>query len=83
MTLQLEIYTPVQEYLKKEVDMVIVPGKMGELGILPQHTPLLSLLNEGMVKIKTEGKWQEIKISEGYIEVGSNKVTILVDNVLT
>lgn len=82
MALQLEVYTPTQEYLKKEVNMVIVPGKIGELGILPGHTPLLSLLNKGIVKIKTKGEWQEIKISEGYVEVSLNKVTILVDSVL-
>lgn len=83
MSLQLEIYTPTQEYLKKEIEMVIVPGKEGEIGILPRHTSLLSLLNKGKVKIKTEDKWQEIEIGEGYIEVGSNKVTILVDDILS
>lgn len=82
MSLQLEIYTPAQEYLKKEVDMVIVPGKVGEIGILPRHTSFLSLLKEGKVKIKAEDKWQEVEIGEGYIEVGSNKVTILVDDIL-
>lgn len=65
--------------LEDEVDFVVVPGEMGELGILPNHTPLLSTLKIGEVRIKKDGRTIHLAISGGFIEVSQNRITILAE----
>jgi len=59
MPLHLEIVTPERLAYSEEVDMVLVPGIEGELGILPHHTPLVSLLGVGELKIRKGGDEDE------------------------
>ena len=61
--------------------MVIAPGEAGELGILPQHAPLLTRIKPGTVKVKLVGKDEEevIYVSGGILEVQPKAVTILAD----
>jgi F-type H+-transporting ATPase subunit epsilon len=82
LALKLEIYTPSKDYLKKEVEMVIAPGVLGEVGFLPRHTPFLTLIKEGKVRYKVEENWKELLIKEGFLEVNFDKVTILTDEVV-
>lgn len=81
MTLEVRIITPDSQIERKGIEMVVAPGKVGELGILPKHTSLLSTLKEGQVRIKKKGKEESFKISRGFIEVMKDKVTFLVEEV--
>ena len=61
---------------------VSAPAADGEIGILADHSPLLSVLGEGSVRIKAaEGEPLEVRVSGGFISVDSNQVTIVADSV--
>jgi F-type H+-transporting ATPase subunit epsilon len=79
MPLQLEIVTPERRAFTDEVDMVIVPGIEGQLGILPHHTRLISALGTGELRIKQGGSEQIMLISGGFVEVRPDKVVIMAD----
>jgi F-type H+-transporting ATPase subunit epsilon len=77
--LQLEIVSPERRAYTDEVDMVVVPGIDGQLGILPHHTRLISALGIGELKIKKGGSEQLMFISGGFVEVRPDKVVIMAD----
>lgn len=79
MPLQLEIVSPERRAYTDEVDMVIVPGIDGELGILPHHTRLITALGVGELRIKKGGTEQSLLISGGFVEVRPDKVVIMAD----
>ncbi|GBF11818.1 F0F1 ATP synthase subunit epsilon [Tepidibacillus infernus] len=78
-TIRLEIVTPERKVYSDDVNMVIVRGEMGELGILPKHAPFVTPLVISPVRIKKDGKEQLIAISGGFLEVNENKVIILAE----
>jgi F-type H+-transporting ATPase subunit epsilon len=63
-----------------DADMIIVPGIEGEMGILPNHAPLLSTLKLGVLKLRFQGEEKAFTISGGVIEVQPNLVTVLADS---
>lgn len=77
MKLILEILTPEGEILKEEVDEIIAPTVDGEIGILPNHVPLVAQILPGELRVKKSGKTSSYAITGGYIEVLNNNVTIL------
>jgi F-type H+-transporting ATPase subunit epsilon len=77
--LRLEIVTPERRAFADDVDMVIVPGRNGQLGILPHHTPLISSLGVGELRIKKAGTEQSLLISGGFVEVRPDKVIVMAD----
>jgi F-type H+-transporting ATPase subunit epsilon len=77
--IQLEIVSPERRAYADEVDMVIVPGIDGELGILPHHTRLISALGIGELRIKKGGTEQILFISGGFVEVRPDKVVVMAD----
>jgi F-type H+-transporting ATPase subunit epsilon len=79
MPLQLEIVSPERRAFTDEVDMVIVPGVDGQLGILPHHTRLISALGTGELRIKKGGTEQSMLISGGFVEVRPDKVIVMAD----
>ena len=79
MPLQLEIVSPERRAYADEVDMVIVPGIDGQLGILPHHTRLISALGIGELRIKKGGSEQSMLISGGFVEVRPDKVIVMAD----
>ena len=79
MPLQLEIVSPERRAFTDEVDMVIVPGIDGQLGILPHHTRLISVLGVGELRIKKGGTEQSMLISGGFVEVRPDKVIVMAD----
>ena len=82
MTVHLDIVSPEAEIFSGLVEMVSVTGELGELGILPGHTQLLSAIKPGQVRITLQGgKKQIYYISGGMLEVQPNCVTILADTV--
>jgi F-type H+-transporting ATPase subunit epsilon len=79
MPLQLEIVTPERLAYQDEVDMVLVPGIEGELGILPHHTPLVSLLGIGELKIRKGGDEESFAIVGGFLQVRPDKVVVMAE----
>ena len=75
----LEIVTPDRKFFEEEVDMVIVRGVEGDLGILKGRAPLVTPLDIGKIKIKQGGKTRIAAIAGGYVEVGKDKTTIISD----
>jgi F-type H+-transporting ATPase subunit epsilon len=79
MPLHLEIVSPERRAFTDEVDMVVVPGIDGQLGILPRHTQLLSALGTGELRIKKGGTEQSMLISGGFVEVRPDRVIVMAD----
>ena len=79
MTLHLEIVTPERLAYSDDVDMVLVPGIEGELGILPHHTPLVSLLGYGELKIRKDGQEESFAIVGGFLQVRPDKVVVMAE----
>lgn len=75
---KLEIITPLQIAYTDMVDMVVVPSRMGNLGILHNHVPLFAELTHGELKIKKGQEEYFLAIGGGYVEVTKEKVMILV-----
>lgn len=74
----LEIVTPEKVLFQGEVEEILVPGSEGELGILPDHIPLISTLKPGELKIKKEGNWDYFAVLGGFVEVRpGSKVFVL------
>jgi F-type H+-transporting ATPase subunit epsilon len=83
ITMKLDIVSAEQEIFSDLSEMVLVPGTDGDLGIMPQHTQLISTLKAGEVKVTLQGgEQQSIFISGGIIEVQPHVVTILSDTAI-
>ena len=82
-TVQCSIVSAEEEIFSGVVEMVVASGTIGELGIMPGHTPLLSGVKPGPVRLILEGGEEEVFFaSGGYIEVQPNHITILADTAL-
>jgi F-type H+-transporting ATPase subunit epsilon len=80
-TIQFEIVTLQQVVLKQTITQVTVPTKEGEITILPDHIPLVSILKPGVIETKDEsGEMEIMSISGGFIEVLRGKVVVLADS---
>ena len=79
-TLHVDIVSAEQEIFSGLAEMVIAPGEAGELGILPEHTPLLTHIKPGTLRIlKGGGEEEVIYVSGGMMEVQPDRVTVLAD----
>lgn len=78
-TLKLEIITAERQAYSDEVDIVIAPGIEGQLGILPNHAPLMTMLQPGELVVRKNGVETFLAVSGGFLEVFQNKVIILAD----
>lgn len=77
--INLEIITPEKLALRTEVDEVVLPGLTGELGVLPDHEPLMTQLKTGVLTYRQGGSQQRLHISGGFAEVLGDKVSVLSD----
>ena len=76
--IHLEVVTPERKVFEAEVERVEVPGLDGELGILPGHAELVSLLKPaGLLTYPVGGETGEIAIADGFVEVSADRVTVL------
>ena len=76
----LEIITAERQVYSDEVDMVIAPGIDGQLGILPMHAPLMTMLKPGELTVKKSGEEDMyVAVSGGFMEVLGNRVSVLAD----
>lgn len=74
---QLEIVTPEGRVYQREVDMVVLPAADGELGIYPQHAPLMTLLGSGEIIARHGAEEDRILVTEGTAEVRADRVSVL------
>ena len=82
MSLTLEIVTPDAMVYSEEVDHVVVPTTSGKIDILPNHVPIIGKLIPGDLKVEKNGTLDYLAVSSGFVEVYSNKVSILTDEAL-
>lgn len=79
MPFHLEVVTAERSVFSEDVDAVTVPGTDGELGILPQHTTLLTALSFGNLHIRSGAEEVDIAVGGGFLEVRPDKVVVLAD----
>jgi F-type H+-transporting ATPase subunit epsilon len=78
--LRVEVVTGEREVLvEDDVDMVVAPGIEGQLGILPQHAPLVTTLAPGELRIVKGGTEEDFAVSGGFLQVGPDRVMVLAD----
>jgi len=78
-TLRFDIVTAERAVYSDDVDMVIAPGILGQLGILPHHAPLMTMLGPGELIVKKGGDELSLAVSGGFLEVRPDRVIILAD----
>jgi len=81
-TLKLEIVTPEEKIYSEDVEMVTLPGSEGELGVYPNHVPVLTALKPGELRIVKDGRESAMAIGEGFVEIKTDGVSILTDMAL-
>jgi F-type H+-transporting ATPase subunit epsilon len=83
-TLHVDVISAEEQIYSGPAEFVVLPGLMGELGILPQHTPLLTEIRPGAVRIKVPGQEQEefVFVQGGFLEVQPTSVTVLADTAI-
>ena len=78
-TLKLEIVTPDAKVFSEDVEMVTLPGVEGEMGIFPNHVPLMTEIVSGEVIARKRGQDFFLAIGEGFVEITGERVAILAD----
>lgn len=78
-SLKLEVVTPERRVLSEPVNSVTVPGRNGEMQILPGHAALISELKTGVLAYTQDGTTQQLHVSGGFVEVSDNRVSILAE----
>ena len=79
MTIRCEIVSQDRTVFTGDVDIVVLPGAGGEMGILPKHAPVLTTLKYGVIKVRHSGKEEVFSVAGGVAEVQPDIVTILAD----
>jgi F-type H+-transporting ATPase subunit epsilon len=79
MPLKLEIVTPEAKVYSEDVDYVLVPGTEGEIGVLPEHAPLLTQLVAGELIATKDGREHRLAVGEGFVEITPVSVSVLTD----
>jgi F-type H+-transporting ATPase subunit epsilon len=84
MTIHVDVVSAEESIFSGVAEMVVVPGTEGELGIFPRHTPLLTRVRPGSVRIKLPDQAEEVLIyvSGGMLEIQPNVVTVLADTAI-
>ena len=77
MSLNVRVITPDKVVWDAMAEELILPSSTGQLGVLTDHAPLLTALDIGVMRLKSNDNWTSIVIMEGFAEVEENKVTIL------
>jgi F-type H+-transporting ATPase subunit epsilon len=79
MTIRCEIVSQDRTVFTGEVDIVVLPGAGGEMGVLPKHAPVLTTLKYGLIKVRKGGKEEVFTVAGGVAEVQPDIVTVLAD----
>lgn len=83
-TIRVDVVSAEESIFEGEAEFVALPGEAGELGIYPQHTPLITRIRPGAVRIKLAGKNEEefVFVAGGILEVQPDRVTVLADTAI-
>jgi len=81
-TLRLQIVTPETIAYSEDVEMVTLPGSEGELGVYPNHVPLLTMLRPGELRVLKDGRETALAVGEGFVEIKGDAVSVLTDMAL-
>ncbi|PTT90795.1 F0F1 ATP synthase subunit epsilon [Pelomonas sp. HMWF004] len=82
-TLHVDVVSAEEQIFSGEAKFVALPGESGELGILPQHTPLITRIKPGAVRIeRTDGTEEFVFVAGGILEVQPDRVTVLADTAI-
>ena len=83
-TIHVDVVSAEESIFEVEAEFVALPGEQGELGIYPRHTPLITRIKPGTVRIKIAGQAEEVVVfvNGGVLEVQPNSVTVLADTAL-
>src|SRR3954447_11237279 len=81
-TLKLEIVTPEEKIYSEDVNMVTLPGTEGELGVYPNHVPVLTAIKPGELRVVKDGRESAMAVGEGFVEIKGDAVSILTDMAL-
>ena len=81
MAINIRVITPDRVMSNSSADELILPGKTGQIGVLKDHTPTLTLLETGLLKIKLDGTWTPFLIIDGAARVTREQVTILAKDI--
>jgi F-type H+-transporting ATPase subunit epsilon len=80
MPFELEIVSPEKLLLSRPVDMVVIPASEGDIGVLPNHSPMIVLLRGGTIAIYEGGKvTDKLYVSGGFAEITTERCTVLAD----
>jgi F-type H+-transporting ATPase subunit epsilon len=84
MTIHVDVVSAEQQIFSGEAEFVVLPGEAGELGIYPRHTPLITRIRPGAVRIKVPGQVDEelVFVAGGILEVQPSVVTVLADTAI-
>lgn len=78
-TFSLRIVSPEGNVLKEDVEFVVLPGELGELGILPNHAPLIAGLDVGVIRYTLNSTVKRAVVTGGFVEVIENSTIVLAD----
>ncbi|AEG61887.1 F0F1 ATP synthase subunit epsilon [Desulforamulus ruminis] len=78
-TQRLDIVTPEKVVFSEEIEFIVAPGAAGELGVLPEHAPLVTALKVGVMRVQQGGKFFKVAVSGGFMEVKNSRVVVLAD----
>src|SRR2546422_4621753 len=78
-TLKLEIVTPEAKTHSEDVEMVTLPAGQGEMGVLPNHVPLMAQIVPGEVVVRKDGRDYFVAVGEGFVEITGERVAIMTD----
>src|ERR1700757_3536322 len=81
-TLKLEIVTPEEKIYSQDVEMVTLPGAEGELGVYPNHVPVLTTLKPGELRVVKDGRATSLAVGEGFVEIKADSISVLTDMAL-
>jgi F-type H+-transporting ATPase subunit epsilon len=79
LTLKLEIVTPDAKAYSEDVEMVTLPAAEGEMGVFPQHVPIMTQIVPGEVIARKDGRDYSLAVGEGFVEITGDRVAILTD----
>ncbi len=82
--IHVDVVSAEEQIFSGNAEFVVLPGEMGELGIYPRHTPLITRIRPGTVRLRVPGQGQEelIFVSGGILEVQPDSVTVLADSAI-
>ena len=83
-TIHVDVVSAEEQIFSGEAEFVILPGVMGELGVYPRHTPLLTAIKPGALRVKLpdQDKEELVFVQGGFLEVQPNRVTVLADTAI-